>query len=213
MSVQPPDPASLRASDHDRQLVADVITAAYADGRITRDELDERLEAAWNARTFGELTPITSDLVVQTTKVQYATTNSPGPTADRLPVLVDPNAARRFHAVLSSISPDRGVHLPAHSTAAIVMGEVKLDLRGGSLGAEETILDISNVMGSLKITVPAGVGVRDETTKIMAESKIRGLAPTPGCPVIVIRGLQVMAELKVNGPDRPSLGRVLGITP
>ncbi|HET9126648.1 MAG TPA: DUF1707 domain-containing protein [Propionibacteriaceae bacterium] len=212
MTVQPPDPASLRASDHDRQLVADLITAAYADGRITRDELDERLEAVWNARTFGELTPITSDLVSQGPRVQYATTAA-APSGDRLPVVVDPTAPRRFHAILSSVSPDRGVHLPAHGSAAIIMGEVKLDLRGGSLGAEETVIDITNVMGSLKITVPAGVGVRDETTKIMAESKIRGLAPTPGCPVLVIRGTQFMAELKVNGPDRPSLGRILGITP
>ena len=210
--MQPPDPASLRASDHDRQLVADLITAAYADGRITRDELDERLEAVLNARTFGELTPITSDLVTQGPRIQYATTH-PALTAERLPVLSDPNAARRFHAILSSLSPDRGVHLPAHGHASIVMGEVKLDLRGGSLGADETVLDITNVMGTLKITVPAGVGVRDETTKIMAESKIRGLVTSPGCPVLVIRGLQVMAELKVNGPDRPSLGRMLGITP
>ncbi len=75
------------------------------------------------------------------------------------------------------------------------------------------MLTICNVMGTLRITVPEGVGVRDETTKVMAESKLRGLVPTPDGPVIVIRGVQVMGELKVYGPDRPTLGRMLGIAP
>ena len=222
MTTQPPDPATLRASDHDRQLVADVITAASADGRITHEELDERLAAAWTARTFGDLTPITADLVTPGPTVQYATAlpggprNPPLPTlGDRpgLPVRPDVAAPHRFTAILSSIKPDRGVHLPEHSSATVIMGEVRLDLRGGSLGAAETVLTISNVMGSLRITVPAGVGVRDETTRIMAESKVHGLVPNPGGPVLVIRGVQIMAELKVVGPDRPTLGSMPGITP
>jgi hypothetical protein len=40
----------------------EVLRVATADGRLTPDELDERLEAALSARTLGELAPLTADL-------------------------------------------------------------------------------------------------------------------------------------------------------
>lgn len=59
--------ADLRASDADRDLVAGVLASAYADGRLDRVEHDERAEAAAHARTLGELPPLMSDLVPETT--------------------------------------------------------------------------------------------------------------------------------------------------
>jgi hypothetical protein len=51
-----------RASDADREAVAERLRAAAAEGRLDPDELDERLGAAYGARTFGELVPLTDDL-------------------------------------------------------------------------------------------------------------------------------------------------------
>jgi hypothetical protein len=62
---EPPEPASspdLRASDADRDRVIDVLRAATADGRLTADEFNERMEAALSSRTFRELAPLTADL-------------------------------------------------------------------------------------------------------------------------------------------------------
>ena len=62
---EPAEPASspdLRASDADRDRVIDVLRAATADGRLTADEFDERMEAALSSRTFRELAPLTADL-------------------------------------------------------------------------------------------------------------------------------------------------------
>ena len=58
-----PATAHLRAADRDRDLVRSMLTAAYADGRIDRDEFDERSERVTSARTLGELPPIVADLV------------------------------------------------------------------------------------------------------------------------------------------------------
>ena len=58
---EPRDP-SLRASDADRDAVADLLRTAHAEGRLTVEELYERLDAALAARTMGELTPLTADL-------------------------------------------------------------------------------------------------------------------------------------------------------
>ena len=60
----PRDPqyAGLRASDRDRAVVHDVLAAAYAEGRLDRDELDERTAAVTAAKTYAELLPPIRDL-------------------------------------------------------------------------------------------------------------------------------------------------------
>ncbi|MEU3571802.1 DUF1707 domain-containing protein [Kitasatospora sp. NPDC036755] len=56
-----PEPG-LRASHADRDRVAELLRISAGDGRLTAEELDERLEAALSARTFGELAALTADL-------------------------------------------------------------------------------------------------------------------------------------------------------
>ena len=53
----------MRASDLDRGVVQDALTEAYADGRLDREEFDERTDRAVQTRTLGELAPIVADLV------------------------------------------------------------------------------------------------------------------------------------------------------
>ena len=55
--------APLRASDRDRDVVTDVLATAYSEGRLTREELDERSDRAAAAKTLGELPAIVDDLV------------------------------------------------------------------------------------------------------------------------------------------------------
>jgi hypothetical protein len=68
-SHDPRDPhcAPLRASDQDRGLVQQVLADAYADGRLAREEYDERSDRTARSRTLGELPPILADLVSTTT--------------------------------------------------------------------------------------------------------------------------------------------------
>src|SRR4051812_130229 len=68
---------NLRASDADRDKVATVLSTAYAEGRITRDEHDERLDAVMRARTFDDLVPITNDLVPLAPATPSARTSLP----------------------------------------------------------------------------------------------------------------------------------------
>lgn len=58
--------ARLRASDRDREVVHDVLGTAYADGRLTHEELDDRSDQAARAKTLGELPPLLADLVAPT---------------------------------------------------------------------------------------------------------------------------------------------------
>lgn len=52
----------VRASDAERDQAAEVLRAGYAEGRLGRDELDERLAAAYAAKTRADLHEVTSDL-------------------------------------------------------------------------------------------------------------------------------------------------------
>jgi len=76
----PRDPqyAVLRASDRDRAVVHDVLAAAYAEGRLDRDELDERTAAVTAAKTYAELLPPIRDLTADAVPARF----TPAPSGD-----------------------------------------------------------------------------------------------------------------------------------
>lgn len=77
--------ADLRASDRDRDTVAGVLGTAYAEGRLTREEFDERSDQVAATRRLGDLPAIIADLVASTPAAL-------GPTALRL------EAERRYRS-------------------------------------------------------------------------------------------------------------------
>lgn len=63
-SEGPRDPRELRVGFHERDAVIEILRMAAGEGRITADELDERIELASRARTYADLDPIVADLPV-----------------------------------------------------------------------------------------------------------------------------------------------------
>ncbi len=59
-----PANAAMRASDRDRAVIETVLADAFAEGRITRPEYDERTDAVMASRTLGELMPLVADLPI-----------------------------------------------------------------------------------------------------------------------------------------------------
>ncbi len=53
---------NLRVSDADREQVADRLREHFAEGRLTSEELDERVSAALSAKTVGQLRAVMTDL-------------------------------------------------------------------------------------------------------------------------------------------------------
>jgi hypothetical protein len=95
--------ADLRASDADRDVAADILCAAVADGRLTLAELDERLEDVLSARTIRELARLISDL-------PRARSHGPVPPAvrptDLPPARPEPPAETRW-SLLQSLAATR----------------------------------------------------------------------------------------------------------
>jgi hypothetical protein len=55
---------SLRASDADRERVVEILRQHNVEGRITAEEFEERMTAAYQAKTMGALAELTGDLPV-----------------------------------------------------------------------------------------------------------------------------------------------------
>jgi hypothetical protein len=82
--------ASHRASDAEREAVAERLRGAAAEGRLDADELDERLGRAYGARTIGDLVPLTADLPAA------APAGAAVPVPPRLPALRAYHVRRRL---------------------------------------------------------------------------------------------------------------------
>jgi hypothetical protein len=72
----PRDPAyaGLRASERDRDVIRDVLSTAYAEGRLDRDEFDERIASLAAAKTYADLVPPISDLTADAVPARLTST-------------------------------------------------------------------------------------------------------------------------------------------
>jgi Domain of unknown function (DUF1707) len=87
----------MRASDRDRAVVHDVLAAAYAEGRIDRDELDERVEAVDAAKTYADLLPPVRDLTAHVAPARFTPV---APVAQVAPVDVRRSAEQYYRGQL-----------------------------------------------------------------------------------------------------------------
>ena len=109
------DPAQLRISDADRHQVAEILREAAGEGRLDLDELDQRLEATYAARTYADLVPITFDLPSH----PYRRAQVARPT----PADIVPGAKREQHFAIMSGLNRKGVWVvPEHFTLFALMG-------------------------------------------------------------------------------------------
>lgn len=200
-------PDHIRVSDDERRVIEQVLATAYADGRITADEHSERIDRLWAAKTFGELRPLTSDLVAVEQQVRFDLAPKP---ADGLPrAVVDTvNPTRdseRLTAIMSSVKRlDSPWRLREHTNITTIMGDAKLDLRNAVFEARTSHIHLMCVMGEVKLYVPAGVRVRIEATTVMGDTGLLGLQPEDDSPEILIDGLVLMGDVKVYGPQHKS---------
>src|SRR3954467_5385390 len=63
MSFDPPARPALRASDADREAVAERLRVASVDGRIDSEELEQRLSEVYRAVWVGDLDRLVADVV------------------------------------------------------------------------------------------------------------------------------------------------------
>jgi hypothetical protein len=160
----------LRASDADRDATAARLGGALAVGRLTSTEYAERLDAAYAARTMGELAPLTRDLPDVEAGEGSVTPGRAG-------------IAARFSKVIRSGRWVAG----RHTRLTVRFGALIINLADAVLPGREVTVEIDAFCGKLIIVVPPGAHVIDEGGALFAKRAIYGRDPGDGADGPVIR--------------------------
>ena len=202
----PADPRQMRAADTDRDHTAEVLRRAAAEGRITFEELDERISQAYAAKTFADLAAVTSDL-------PGAGVSVPAPATQRYqpPDVPAGTAGTSVSLAIMSGTKRAGPWLvPPDYTAVAIMGGVELDLRDARFTAEEVTIRAFCLMGGVSITVSEDIAVDVSGIGIMGGFDHRASGPgAPGAPRLRVVGFALMGGVDVQRkparPPRPEL--------
>lgn len=191
------DPAQLRISDADRHQVAEILREAAGEGRLDIDELDQRLEATYAARTYADLVPITLDLP---SHPHQRPVPARQPAAS--PVVVPGPEQESHFAILSGLSRKGVWVVPRRMTILALMGGAELDLRRAKFAAPEVVITVNAFMGGAQIIVGPNVHVQVEGTGIMGgyagPSGLVEAELDEGSPVVRIKGFAVWGGVNVE---------------
>jgi hypothetical protein len=186
----------LRASDADRERVAEVLRDAVAEGRLDMTEFEERLDATYKARTYRELAPITRDLpVAGVTPPPVVSLHKDavpeGSWTGRVVGGADSGAAPWAVAVMSGFERKGRWVVPRRMNCVAFWGGGELDLRQADFSAGEVEINCVAVMGGIQITVPPGVEVVVRGIGIMGgfDHREAGVPGDPGAPRVIVTGV------------------------
>jgi hypothetical protein len=191
------DPAQLRISDSERHQVAEILRQAAGEGRLDMEELDQRLEQTYAARTYADLVPITLDLPAHPhprPAVRPAAASAPQVVA---------GADRESHlAILSGLSRKGIWVVPQHMSILCMMGGAELDLRQAKFAAQEVVITINAFMGGAQVIVGPTTRVQMEGTGIMGGySGPSGLVDADldeSSPIVRIKGFAIWGGVSVE---------------
>jgi hypothetical protein len=198
-------PLELRASDAERERALDLLREAMTTGRLTVDELDDRMHLVLTAKTRVELERLVDDVLV--------------PFDDRHPVgggsvaavpgvarpLVRPgeDGTRRILSILGGSRRTGRWRLAASCSVFNVLGGSELDLSEVELTTDRVELKVVNVLGGAEVTLPIGMNVEVSEVAILGgnEVEIGAGQPDPGGPVVHLRLISILGGTEVRrGP-------------
>jgi Domain of unknown function (DUF1707) len=142
---EPAQPGQLRASHQDRDRVVEILRVAAGDGRLTAEELDQRLEAALTARTYAELAVLTTDLPAAGSAADLAA--------------VAPKDMVRIDCGSGTARRDGRWVVPRQMEVRVTSGEVRLDFTEAAITQPSLRIDADVRSGRLKLVTKPGIVV------------------------------------------------------
>jgi Domain of unknown function (DUF1707) len=194
----PNHPREMRASHADREQVADILRAAAGDGRLDIDELEQRLEQVYAAKTYGELEPILRDLPLASTPA-VRQGHPVGAPRDRIGGVP---AGSTAIAIFGGAERKGQWVVPSQFSAFAMFGGVDLDLREAKFETPEVRITAVAICGGIDIKVSPDVVVQVEGAGIFGGFGRPGDAPppAPGAPVVRVDGVAIFGGIDVKYP-------------
>lgn len=188
----------LRASDADRERAADRLRHAGGDGRLTVDELGERVQLAFAARTRGELDDLLSDLG------EPRSLPARPPASDGLVVRPGAGGAGWVVGILGEARRAGRWRVARRCVVVNLMGGADIDLNDAELAADEVELTVLSILGDSKVRVPEGLRVEVSDVGILGSNTVEHSAAGAGGhagPVLRVRLVSVLGSASVRrGP-------------
>ncbi|MFE9025856.1 DUF1707 domain-containing protein [Streptomyces iakyrus] len=182
----------LRASDADRERVAEILRDALAEGRLDMAEFEERLDATYRARTYGELAPITRDLpAAGVTVPAVSLTKDPAAGPDWSGRITGGEGSSTWAvAVMSGFQRKGRWTMPRRFTCFAFWGGGEIDLREANFADREVEVNAIAIMGGVDVIVPPGVEVVVRGIGVMGgfDHREEGVPGEPGAPRVVVTG-------------------------
>ena len=178
----------IRASDADRERTAQVLRHSGANGQLTVEELDERVEAAYAAKTRGELERLVEDL---------------GETRERpddMPVRPGDDGTRWVVSIMGGSDRKGHWRLGRSVTVVNVMGGSDLELNDAELAAEVVEMRVFSLMGGSDVWIPEGLDVEVSEFALMGGNEIRigKTRPGDGGPLLRLKLISIMGGTTVR---------------
>ncbi len=165
--------SELRASYDDRDRVVETLRIAAGDGRLTAEELDERLELALTARTYGELAKLVSDL-----PASGSVASEPAPPPQPKEVVRIDCQSGRVQRVGPWVVPQR-------MEVKVTSGHVKLDFTQAVITHPTLRIDMEVRSGHVLIVTRPGIVVDTDEVAIRS-GHVQVREPSePGTPVLL----------------------------
>ena len=168
----PSAPGTLRASHADRDLVVEQLRVAAGDGRLSPEELDERLELALTARTYAELATLVADLPAAGTAASPA---SLSPTS--LSPVVAPSAPKdliRLHCSSGQAERRGRWVVPNRMDLKVSSGHITLDFTEAVIMQRMLHIDADVRSGHITLITKPGIVVdADDVTVRSGHVKVR----------------------------------------
>jgi hypothetical protein len=175
-----------RASDSEREATVTRLREAAAEGRLTVEELADRIDAAYAASMRAELEPLTADL--------------PAVPGSSMAVEGGRGGTRLVLGILGA-GDRRGRWRVAERVVVVnIFGGADLDLREATLASSEVTIWVVSVFGGSDITVPEGVYAELSSFALFGgdDLKLEGPEPAPGAPVVHVRTVTIFGGTDVT---------------
>ena len=174
----------LRASDAERDAAMDALRDGAAEGRLTFEELTDRLGAAATAVTRDDLVALVADLPSDARPAGGA------PDAWRAPApAATPRTPSRRAAVVGDVVQEGPWRVPYVSRWSTVLGDITIDLREGVVAHSRIEIETTAVLGDITLVVPEGVRVEVRARAALGRVRQEAGADAPdGAPLVVLTG-------------------------
>lgn len=202
------DRPPIRASDAERDGVMDLLRDAAAEGRLTFEELADRIDAAGRAVTRDDLAGLTADLPPTGEHGAAGLPGAVAPAGGRGTALQAPEHRR---SVFGDVRQAGAWRVPHASRWSTVFGDVDLDLREAVVPHGRIEIDAGTIFGDVTLLVPEGVvvDVRCRTGFGVVRQEAGESGP-PEAPVVVLTGGSWFGDVRVRARRlRERLGDLL----